>query len=78
MMQITRTSILTGVERTMDIPVTLEQLHQYEIENKPIQKIMPNLTDDEREFIMTGITAEEWDQCMGTEEEVDFDDEPAF
>jgi len=30
---------------------------------------MPNLTDDEREFIKTGITAEEWrDNFNATEE----------
>ena len=64
-MQITRTSMLSGVTRTLDIDVTFEQLQEWEANNKPIQQVMGNLNDDEREFIMTGITAEEWDEQFG-------------
>lgn len=79
MMQITRTSMITGVTRTMDIPVTLEQLHQWEVMNQNIQDVMPELTDDQREFIMTGITADEWDDAFADEDEIDYDeDAPAF
>jgi len=61
--------MLTGIERTMNIDVTFEQLHQWEVGGKPIQQVMPHLTDDEREFLMTGITAEEWEQMCPEEEE---------
>ena len=53
-MEITRTSILTGIERTQDIPVTQEQLNEWE-GGTLIQKVMPELTPSQREFIMTGI-----------------------
>lgn len=33
-----------------------------------IQDAMPFLTADEREYILTGITAEEWDRMFGEEE----------
>jgi len=33
-----------------------------------IQDIFPHLSDDEREFIMIGITAEEWANIFGSEE----------
>lgn len=67
-MDITRKSMLTGAERTMEIDVTFEQLHQWEIEGKPIQQVMPNLTAEEREFIMTGITDDEWNEAFRDEE----------
>lgn len=63
-MKITKTSIISGVTRTMDIPVTEEQLIDWN-SGMLIQKAMPNLTNDEREFIMTGITQEEWDELYG-------------
>ena len=58
-MEITRTSIITGIERTKDIPVTQEQLNEWE-GGTLIQKVMPELTPSQREFIMTGIIDEEW------------------
>ena len=52
--------MLSGVERTLDIPVTAEQLSNWN-SGMLIQDVMPNLTDDQREFIISGITADEWD-----------------
>ena len=63
-MEITRTSIITGIERTQDIPVTQEQLNEWE-GGTLIQKVMPELTPSQREFIMTGIVDSEWDNVMG-------------
>jgi len=63
-MKITRTSIVTGIERTQDIPVTQEQLNEWE-SGTLIQKVMPELTPSQREFIMTGMIDEEWDNMMG-------------
>ena len=51
----------------MEIDVTEHQLESYE-EGIHIQRAMPNLTADEREFIMTGITSEEWDEAFKEEE----------
>ena len=63
-MKITRTSILTGVVRTLDIDVTTSQLAKWQA-GELIQNAMPNINDDDREFIMTGITKEEWDKTFG-------------
>jgi hypothetical protein len=60
MAKITRQSMLTGVLHTMELPVTMHQYTLWE-EGMLIQDAMPNLSADEREFIMTGITPEEWD-----------------
>jgi hypothetical protein len=59
MLNITRTSIVSGKTQTLPINVTQEQLNSWEA-GELIQNAMPQLTPDEREFIMTGITPDEW------------------
>lgn len=76
-MRITRKSVFTGKTRTVEIPVTVEQMAAFE-RGELIQRAMPNLTDDQREFILNGVTAEEWDEFMGAEEDEPLGDEPAF
>jgi hypothetical protein len=56
-------SMLTGNKVSMEIDVTNEQLQRW-VGGELIQNAMPNLTADEREFIMTGITPLEWDKEM--------------
>lgn len=77
-MLITRTSIYSGVTRTVDIPVTDEQLHLWQ-RGVPIQNVMPHLTASQREFLMSGMVDEEWDQ-MNADLEADLeelgDDDP--
>jgi hypothetical protein len=60
-MLITRTSEMTGVEHTLDINVTASQLKQW-LDGELIQDVMPHLSREDREFLMTGITPEEWDK----------------
>lgn len=60
-MIIKRRSILTGEHHTRDIPVTPEQLVMWHA-GMHIQDAMPNIPPHEREFLMTGITKEEWDE----------------
>ena len=59
-MQITKRSPFSGKTHTLDIPVTQEQLDKWH-NGILIQNAMPNLTPDQREFLMTGITKDEWD-----------------
>jgi len=59
-MRITRRSPFSGDLNSRLIPVTQEQLDKWH-KGELIQDAMPNLTASEREFIMTGITDEEWD-----------------
>ena len=59
-MLISNTSILTGVTRTVDLPVTKDELERWS-NGELIQYVFPHLSDDDREFLMTGITPEEWD-----------------
>ena len=62
-MKITRTSPFSNLTNVMDINVTEEQLALWE-SGTLIQNAMPNLSADEREFIKTGITPEEWDSAF--------------
>jgi hypothetical protein len=63
-MLIERESPLSGNKNTLDIPVTLAQIAAWK-GGELIQNAMPNLSADEREFIKTGITAEEWENTFG-------------
>lgn len=65
-MTIFRVSKLTGKTNARQINVTQAQLAAWEA-GSFIQDAMPHLTADEREFIMTGITPEEWDAAFGDE-----------
>ena len=68
-MKITKKSIISGIEHTMEIPVTEEQLRNWE-NGMLIQNAMPHLSADQREFLMTGITSDEWDEYIKGEEGV--------
>lgn len=59
-MQITRVSMMSGKTHTMEIDVTQDQLDTYYSSGEVIQNVLPHLSADEREFIMTGITPQEW------------------
>jgi len=63
-MLITNKSAITGNTNTMNINITKDELEQYLKSSIPIQKFFPNLSADEREFIMTGITPQEWDDIF--------------
>lgn len=67
-MLIHRTSAITGKRHTRDIPVTTQQLKAWR-NGVLIQNAMPNLSPDDREFIKTGITPEEWAATFGSEED---------
>ena len=58
-MKITKISPFSGKEHTMDLPITQEEIDEWR-GGKLIQRVWPNLTPGQREFLMTGITDEEW------------------
>lgn len=63
-------SELSGRLNRREIPVEQAKLDAWQ--NDPnadlIQFAFPELSDDDREFILTGATPEEWDEMMGVEE----------
>lgn len=75
-MQITRRSMLTGKTNTMDLDITQNQLDRFN-NGMLIQNAFPHLTPGEREFILNGITPEEWVEYFGDgsddDDEEDYD-----
>jgi hypothetical protein len=65
-MKITKKSSISGVIHSMDLDITPEQLQRWNTGEK-IQNVFPRLTADEREFLMTGITPEEWAETFSGE-----------
>ena len=65
-MLVEKKSILSGKWNSMELPVTEEQLMAHQ-SGELVQNVFPNLTPDEREFIISGITPEEWVYVMGVE-----------
>jgi hypothetical protein len=68
-MQITRKSVISGIQRTFDIPVDPEHFVAWQSGLGNIQDLMPYLSADHREFILSGITPEEWNDAFSETEE---------
>ena len=75
-MEFTRKSVWSGKTRTLDLPVTQEQYDIWKSgkgKGSYIQNAMSNLTDNEREFILTGIYSDnecdEWAEMCGEPDE---------
>lgn len=57
-------SAMTGKTNMMVLPISVLELHDglaRHAKGELIQDVFPLLSADEREFLMTGITPEEWD-----------------
>ena len=63
MVRITKTSMLSGLQRSMDLPVRQGHIDNW-LGGALIQDAMPHLDADQREFLMTGITPAEWDEVF--------------
>ena len=62
-MQITKTSMFSGNTATREISVTQAELDD-RASGTLIQNALPSLSADDREFLMTGATPEEWDEMF--------------
>ena len=63
-MRIAMKSTLTGNITTRHIPVTHGQIMRWR-DGVSIQKAMPHVDAEDREFLISGITPEEWDKYFG-------------
>jgi len=70
MLEVTKKSILSGKTNTMTLDITQEHLDMYEqVGGLLIQAVFPNLSAGEREFLISGITPEEWNNTFGEEDD---------
>jgi hypothetical protein len=67
-MLITRCSLLTGRIHEREIDVTEEQLAAWK-GGRMIQDVMPLLSAEDREYLISGATPQEWAEHFGSEEE---------
>ncbi len=63
-MWIKRKSVISGIERTLSIPVNPDDYLSWKSGAGSIQDMMPYLNDNDREFLLSGITSEEWDAAF--------------
>ena len=61
-------SCLTGQVSSMVLEITEAQVYDW-VNGASIQDAMPHMPPEDREFLMTGITAKEWDSMFSDEEE---------
>ena len=77
-MRITMESAITGEVHSMDLPITQEQWAEWTgilgSGKRMVQEVFPHLTNAQREFLLTGITPDEWDKYIKPPEGNDDDD----
>jgi hypothetical protein len=66
-MLITRTSNFSNIKRIFDLSITREQYLSWK-NGELIQDAFPQLNSDDREFLMTGCTPEEWEVIFPDED----------
>ena len=70
MIQVTRQSVLTRKMNTMELPILQEHLDIYDkIGGFNVQDIFPQLDAEQREFLINGVTPDEWTKYIGEEED---------
>lgn len=62
-MLITKISKYSGLTHVMDLPITEQQVRNFNLGMK-VQDAFPLLNSDQREFMLTGCTKEEWDEMF--------------
>lgn len=62
-MLVTRVSPISGMPSTRELNITQEQIDAYN-SGKLIQDAFPHLSASDREFILTGLTDDEWDSLF--------------
>lgn len=65
-MKFVRKSLLTGIVRERNLDVSEAEIDAWE-NGALIQDALPQLSAADREWLLTGITAEEWEKAFGSE-----------
>lgn len=68
-MLITRKSLASGIERTRELDIDPVAYAKWESGELLIQKAFPHLSLDDREFILTGCTSEEWNEMTRVDDD---------
>ena len=68
-MRYSKQSTISGKVNTMDLPITPAQIHEWQRGGGYIQEVFPQLDANQREFLISGSTPEEWEELFGPEPE---------
>ena len=63
-MLVTKKSSISGKINSMELPITEAQLEAHQ-NGGFAQDVFPNLSVEEREFLISGITPNEWNEMFG-------------
>lgn len=77
-MKISQVSALTGHFNTLEIDITIDQYNDWQNakendDNRFVQNAFPHLSADDREFLISGVTPDEWDNAFGDYDDEDYD-----
>ena len=67
LVRVIQVSPISGNINTMELPIRQGQIEYRQASGELVQNVFPHLNADEREFLMTGITPEEWSTAFGKE-----------
>lgn len=62
-MIVRRPNMFTGKVRELELNVTQEQIHRWQ-SGELIQNVFPDLSTDEREFLISGLLPDEWERWV--------------
>lgn len=68
-LRVTRRSTFTRQVHVMDLPITADEWRRYRAGDLLIQDALPDLSNAEREFLLTGTTQAEWDAMVADAED---------
>ena len=66
-MLVTKQSAISGKMNSMELPITEAQLMAHR-NGELVQNVFPNLSVEEREFLVSGISPKEWNDLFGNME----------
>lgn len=79
---LTKKSAISGKEHSMELPLSESEFsdahYNWQGRRMLIQDAFPTLSAEQREFIMTGVTPEEWKDAFAEAEEESGEGGPAF
>ena len=70
-MEITKQSKISGKFHTRDLPITKDQLDRW-LAGELIQDVMQEISDSDREFLISGSTDKEWKDTFQDDVDLDF------
>lgn len=65
---VTKRSLLSNTMHKATLKMTFKEYGKWFHKGGLIQDVLPHLTKEEREFLMTGATPEEWDKAFKDDE----------